>query len=146
MSEQAKLKCPDCGSVLGPTSFSVNGWYVGTCHRRWHKEHGWEPVAPKGCLRRQVRALKAVDRRWRAEAKQLPSIIDAALESYHMTHHKDHDGNGMLLCDALSSPLASTVRSGLEEIRLLHDHICGAILDSTREITSTVDDTEADDE
>lgn len=55
-----EAKCPDCGAGFKPKPFNRYGWFYAECGRRWHPKRGWEPMAPRGCLRRQRDQLRAV--------------------------------------------------------------------------------------
>jgi len=51
--------CPDCGAFVTDRSFHRNGWYSAECGRRYHRERDdWEPMAPTGCLSRQLEEVK----------------------------------------------------------------------------------------
>ena len=47
-------KCPDCGEGFDTPHYKRLGWHYARCNRRWHETHGWETMAPRGCLRRQL--------------------------------------------------------------------------------------------
>lgn len=54
-----RTTCPECGAGFSHRPYKRNGWIYAECGRRWHREHGWEPVDPPQCLRRQVDRLRA---------------------------------------------------------------------------------------
>lgn len=51
--------CPDCGAFVTDQSWHREGWYKAECGRRYHRDRDhWEPMAPTGCLHRQIDQLK----------------------------------------------------------------------------------------
>jgi len=73
-------RCPDCGAGFKPKPFNRNGWYYAECGRRFHREHGWEPMEPRGCLDRQLAQAKARIKELEAENKRLREAAEAAKE------------------------------------------------------------------
>ena len=84
-------------------------------------------------LKERLAAAEAERDAFKAVVEKLPNIITKALNNYHTQHNQDHDGNGMLLLEVLSPPSALTIWYAKEELKLLQDHIMGAIADAAAE-------------
>ena len=96
-----------------------------------YADSDWLVFTKRGDLLYMFEAVNAYENLTTLQAivDKLPDLILDALGSYHTRHVRDHDGDGLLLCDALSDPAATNIHYGLDEVKLLADHVIGAITD-----------------
>jgi hypothetical protein len=72
-----KATCPDCGSGFSDRPYNRRGWFYAECGRRYHVGRGkWEPMAPTGCLSRQLSRLRSDLAAARGVIERLPKDAD----------------------------------------------------------------------
>jgi hypothetical protein len=100
-----KATCPDCGSGFSDRPHNRRGWFYAECGRRYHVGRGeWEPMAPTGCLSRQLSRLRSDLAAARGVIERLPKTADGVpvvpgMNLWTATYRAD---NGPWACGVLA--------------------------------------------